>query len=300
VPLAFTAVVIIGGTNFLAVRYSNADLPPFWGATLRFGVVGVLFFALVAIRRTPLPRGAALVGACVYGLPNFGFSYAFAYWGLLSAPSALASVVVSLLPLVTMFLATTVGLERLHPRGLAGALLAAVGIGVIFREQLAAAVPLASILAFFGMTASIAVAAVAAKRFPRTEPFATNAVGLVPGVAFLAVVSLAARETWSLPSQVPTQVALVYLITIGGVGLFACVLFVLTHWSASATSYATVLFPLVTTVEGALIAGEPITGAFVVGALLVMTGVYVGAIRRKAPQIASGSVTSITRPAPGA
>jgi drug/metabolite transporter (DMT)-like permease len=279
VPAVFAAVVLIGGTNFLAVRYSNQELAPFWGATLRFAVVGALFFALMAVRRTAIPRGAALVGAIVYGLPNFGLFYAFGYWGLLSAPSALASVIVALVPLFTMFLASAVGLERLHARGIAGAVVATVGVGVVFREQLAAATPLTSILAFFGMAACSAVATVAAKRFPRTDPIATNAVGIVPGVAFLAVLSLVAGESWALPAQAPAQLALLYLITVGGVGLFAGVLYVLTHWSASASSYVTVLFPLVTTVEGALVAREPISAAFVAGALLVMSGVYFGSIR---------------------
>jgi hypothetical protein len=34
---AFTALVVVGGGNFLAVRLSNLELPPFWGAGLRFG-----------------------------------------------------------------------------------------------------------------------------------------------------------------------------------------------------------------------------------------------------------------------
>jgi hypothetical protein len=34
--VAFFAVVILGGSNAVAVRFSNFELPPFWGATLRF------------------------------------------------------------------------------------------------------------------------------------------------------------------------------------------------------------------------------------------------------------------------
>ncbi|HEY6102605.1 MAG TPA: hypothetical protein VI007_05190 [bacterium] len=36
IPAAFLAVVIIGGSNFVAVRFSNRELPPFWGASIRF------------------------------------------------------------------------------------------------------------------------------------------------------------------------------------------------------------------------------------------------------------------------
>ncbi len=34
---AFAVAVTLGGGNLLAVRVSNRELPPFWGAGLRFG-----------------------------------------------------------------------------------------------------------------------------------------------------------------------------------------------------------------------------------------------------------------------
>ena len=36
--VAFAALVIIGGGNAVAVRFSNGELPPFWGAAARFGL----------------------------------------------------------------------------------------------------------------------------------------------------------------------------------------------------------------------------------------------------------------------
>jgi hypothetical protein len=43
---AFVVLVVLGGGNFLAVRMSNLELPPFWGAGLRFGVAAALFGAI--------------------------------------------------------------------------------------------------------------------------------------------------------------------------------------------------------------------------------------------------------------
>src|SRR5438552_4042379 len=84
----FAAVVLIGGTNFVAVRFSNRELPPFWGAGLRFAIAGVLLVGFAAWRRIRLPLGSALPGVALLGVVNFGVAYALAYWGLLQAPSA--------------------------------------------------------------------------------------------------------------------------------------------------------------------------------------------------------------------
>src|SRR5438270_372850 len=166
----FVAVVLIGGTNFVAVRFSNRELPPFWGAGLRFALAA-LFLQAVAV----------------------------------------------------------------------------------------------------------AGSTVLLKRLPRADPIGTNAVAMLCGAAFLLVVALLARETPVLPSRPEVWVAFLYLVTLGGIGLFIGVVFIVLRWTASASAYVTVLFPVVTVAVGAILAGELVSFQFVGGALLVMIGTYVGA-----------------------
>jgi drug/metabolite transporter (DMT)-like permease len=71
----FIAVVLIGGTNFVAVRFSNRELAPFWGAGLRFAIGGALLVGFAPWRRTRLPLGSACPGAAVLGVVNFGVAY---------------------------------------------------------------------------------------------------------------------------------------------------------------------------------------------------------------------------------
>jgi drug/metabolite transporter (DMT)-like permease len=68
---AFVIAVIVLGVNFVAVRFSNQELPPFWGAALRFMIASFLLFGIVRLRNIPLPHGAALTGAVLFGLFSF-------------------------------------------------------------------------------------------------------------------------------------------------------------------------------------------------------------------------------------
>jgi hypothetical protein len=61
---AFAVVVTLGAGNFLAVRMSNLELPPFWGAGLRFGLAALSFVAIVLVLRLPWPRGRELALKC--------------------------------------------------------------------------------------------------------------------------------------------------------------------------------------------------------------------------------------------
>lgn len=94
----------------------------------------------------------------------------------------------------------------------------------------------------------------------------------------MAVASLMRGERWTIPTEADTWIAFVYLTFFVTVVAFMLYMFVLGSWTASGTSYGFVLITLVTIVVAATIAGESITPGFLVGAALVLTGVYVGAL----------------------
>ncbi|MBI4213745.1 MAG: EamA family transporter, partial [Chloroflexi bacterium] len=216
----FLVVVLIGGSNFVAVRFSNQELAPFWGAGIRFAAAALLLFALTAVKGLALPRGTALLATLLYGTLNFGASYAFIYWGLVEAPAALAAVLVALTPLLTLLLARAYGLEALSWRRAIAALIAAAGVAVVFADQIITAVSLVSVLVLLAGTLCIAESTVLAKRLPRLHPLAINAVAMVPGALLLIMLSAAAGEVRSLPIREATWIALAYLVTAGSVGLF--------------------------------------------------------------------------------
>jgi drug/metabolite transporter (DMT)-like permease len=212
---AFLAIVLLGGGNGIAVHFSDRELAPFWGATLRFGIAALVLFALVAIRRVPLPRGQALTGAILYGVFGFGAAFALIYWGLVRAPAGLSQVILALVPLLTFLFAVSQGLERFHPQSLAGALLALGGIFVVFSDRLSAAVPLAPMLAIVLAAACIAESNVIVKKFPRSHPLATNAIAMSAGAVMLLAISLVAGESRALPVEAQTWAAVAYVSLVG-------------------------------------------------------------------------------------
>jgi drug/metabolite transporter (DMT)-like permease len=280
---AFAVLVIIGGLNFVATRFSNRELPPFWGAGLRIGVAALLLLGLALIQRLPFPRGRALLGAVVYGALGFGASYALGYWALLKIQAGQASIILASAPLFTFLLALLHRQERFRWRSLAGSIVALVGIALTAGRGVGSAVPPASLLAAVGMALSFGEASIIVKRFPKSHPVSTNVVAMATGTVILLVVSALAGETPILPRQAATWIALAYLILLGTSTGFVLFLFVLKRWSASATTYMFVLFPLVAVAASALLEGTPVTPRLLLGGALVLGGVYVGAVAKATP-----------------
>lgn len=275
--LAFITIVVLLGANFVAVRFSNAELSPFWGAALRFTTAALILFTIVLFRRLPLPRGMGLVGASLYGILVFGGAYAFAYWALLHIPSGIASVTFATIPLITLFIAVPLKLERLTWRGLFGGMLVLIGIGIVFQEQLQADVPWAALGVLVLAALCSALSGIVIKRFPRSHPISTNAVAMAVGSALLVVISRGAGESWHLPTLPETWNALAWLI-MSAIVAFILMVWLLSKWKASAVSYSTVLMPLVTVAVASMLAGEQVTLSFAVGGVFALGGVYVGAL----------------------
>ncbi len=292
--LLFAACVLLGSANFLAARVSNLELPPLWGAGLRFGVAATVFMAIAAAARRPWPRGSALTRTVGFGLLNFGVFFALVYWALLHVTAGSATIVLASVPLLTLFLAVAQRLERFRARALFGGVAALLGIAWLGFAPGALAVPLLPLLAVVAAALAVAQSLILGKRISGAFPPVTNAIGMTCGAVLLLVASLVAGEQWTWPQVAATRWALLYMVLFGSVAQFALILLLIRRWAPSAISYGFVVMPVSTLLLEAWLLGVPITLAALIGAGLVMVGVWFGAL---APDGRAGAAVP-PRPAP--
>ncbi len=278
--IAFILTVLFAGNNAIAVRYSNVELLPFFGAAARFAVAAVILFGLALILRLPLPRGRSLLGAVLFGVLASGLNFALLYWALEQLQAGLSMVILALVPLLTFIFAIIQRQEVFRWKALLGALVALCGIGIIVWERLSADVPLLPLLAVVGAAACFAESNIVIKTFPQNHPISTNAIALSTGSVLLFALSAIWRETPTIPTLPATWVALVYLIVFGSVATFVLTVHVIKNWTASASSYQFVLFPIVTITVGAWLAKESVSSALLIGGAFVFAGVYIGGIAK--------------------
>lgn len=293
----FLAAVVLGGGNFIAVRFSNTELAPFWGAALRFGAAALLFIVLSLALRLPWPRGVLLRRTMLYGVLGFAAFYALMYWALIQVTAGVATVVLAIVPLITVLLAAAHGLERLTARSAVGAVLALAGIVWMVVGPQPVDLPIGALVAMLSAALCVGESIIVSKKLSANHPAMINAIGMTTGTVLLLVLSAVTGESWVLPRRPEALWAIAYLVTLGSVGLFVLILVVVRRWTASATSYLFVLFPVATLALGALIADEPVTLQAVVGAAVVMAGVWFGALSPGARRVASAPPVA---PAPAA
>jgi drug/metabolite transporter (DMT)-like permease len=275
---AFFANALLAGGNGVAIRFSNRELPPLWGASLRFALAALLLFGLIAALRLALPRGRALTGALLYGLFQFGGSFGLYYYALVRVHAGLGQTLLALVPLATLLLAVAQRQEKMRAAAILGTLLGLVGVGLISRDPLRESVPLPSLLAVLGSVLCFAQATVVVRRFPPVHPVVMNGVGMGVGAVLLLGGSALLGESLLLPERTATWIAVGYLVAVGSIGAFLLYVFLIQRWTASRASYVMVVIPFVTVILSAWLDDEPLTAGLLLGALFVLAGVYIGAL----------------------
>jgi drug/metabolite transporter (DMT)-like permease len=289
----FVAIALIGGGNPVGVAIVVDELDPLWAAAVRFVAAGAIFTLGMVLFRIPVPHGRALAGSLLYGMLGFFAAFTCLFWGFQETPPGTGQIIIALVPLITLVLAIAHGLERFSPRALIGALIALGGLAFLVNDRIEADVPPLSLLAVVAGGVFLAESGVILKLTPRAHPVASNAVGMLAGSAGLLMLSAVVGDSWRAPTEPDTWAAMIFLVVGGSVAVFGLYAFLLGRWSASAVSYILLLQPLPTLVYSALLRGEPLTLALIVGGAIMLLGVYIGAL---APNRRSTTPEVVTSP----
>ena len=275
----FFIFVLLSGGGPVAMRISYSEMPPFWISFLRFGLASMIFWILTAFKRIHFPKGRALIGTLLYGVLGFGISFILLSWGLVKTSASLGAIFLALIPLMTIILSSLEGVEPLTPRSIFGSILSVIGTFIAVGAASASyEVSIIHIGAMIIGAAFLAQGSVVVKRYPASHPIITNALAMLVAAFIIAMASWVVGETWVIPSQLRTWAALGYLVLFVSLAGNLLFLQVLNKWTASRTSYGFVIIPFVTVIFSAILTGEQITVNFLMGVVLVVAGVVIGAL----------------------
>lgn len=281
---AFLACALIWSSTFLVIRVGNDSLPPMWAASLRLGLAAAILFVLARATPDGLPRGAARRTAIAYGIAQFGVNFPLLYWGETAVPSGIAAVVFASVPLWSAGFAHLLGLERLRPLKIAGALVALGGVALVCAGSLGGAVPPLPLLAVLAAAVTASFGTALLKRGPRHSALGVNAVGTLAGLPVALLGSFLLREPHPIPHTLATLGPLLYLTVAGSVVAFVLVTWLIQRWPVTRVSFIGVVIPVLALFLGSVFRHERIVAGGLAGAAIVVAGVLLGAASdRRAP-----------------
>jgi drug/metabolite transporter (DMT)-like permease len=279
---ALLVVYVVWGSTYLAIRVVVEQAPPMLGMGTRYLAAAVLLGALLSlkggVRRLRVTRrelaGCAFLGLMLPVLGNGMVSVGEDH----GAPSGVTALLIAVAPLMITLFRFASG-DRPRAWTWIGVLLGFAGLGYLVLADRSGTGPVpvgAALIVLFASTCW-AFGSWSQPRLPLPkDAFAMTVHEMWTGGTMLVVLGLLRGERLSLSSyDGRTWVAWAYLVVFGSMVAFTAYVWLLSHAPISLVATYAYVNPVVAVLLGALILDEPVTGAVLVGGLVIVLAVAI-------------------------
>ena len=278
IPVAFGVLAILWGSSFVAIEIGLPHVSPLLFAALRYDIAGVVLLAFaVATTDEWMPRDADSVLAVLGGgALLIGAHHAFLYLGQQYVSGAVAAVVVSLVPVLTVLFASSVFPdERLTAIQYSGVALGFVGVVIVISPTPGhvADVSLFGVGLLLVAAASMALGTVGMRPLDPAIPIRSmQAWAMLVGAVLLHGASLLSGESTTITWTPSLVGALLYLALGSSVVAYLLYFYLLTQVGPSELNLVIYAQPVPTTAISWVVLGSLIDPTTIGGLVTIFGG----------------------------
>jgi len=274
-------VAVVWGGTFIAGRIAAPEMPPPTAALIRYVTASLALLAMTFAMEDGLPaldRRQWLMVTLLGFAGVAGYNYLFMV-GLQTVPASRGSLIMALNPAATMIGAALFLREPITIAKIVGTLLALTGVAV----ELGGGNPLALVsgeigegeLALFGCVVGWAAYTLIAKNVTGLSALAVTTYAALIGMLMLAALVVTRGDPLVPHASLRVWLALVYMGVLGTALAFVWFLEGVKTLGPARAAIFVNLVPVAAITLGLLLLGERLTVAMLVGAALVVAGVWI-------------------------
>ncbi len=295
---ALSAVYVIWGTTYLAIRVANETLPPLLAAGARFLVAGAVLY-MVTVRRGDAegdrPGSEQWRSAAIVGLALVAGGNGLVVLSERTIPSGITALIIGLVPLWMALVDRILLRHRVGWLTVLGLVLGFAGAAsLIGGTAFEGGAPVSGMLVAVGASISWTSGSLYSRTAPLPRrPLVGAGMEMMIGGAALLLLGLLRGEASSIrvdAFSARSLVALTYLVTVGSWVGFTSYVWLLRNARTSLVSTYAYVNPVVAVFLGWLVLDETITiRTFLAGAIVVIAIAIIistgGAARREEPVV---------------
>ncbi|MFQ5529306.1 MAG: EamA family transporter [Gemmatimonadota bacterium] len=288
---AFTAIYVIWGSTYLAIKLAIATLPPFLMLSFRFTPAGLLLYAFLRLRGLPAPTRHEWIAAAGVGTLMLAGGTGAVAWAERSIHSGLAALLVAAVPM-WMVLFDWLGPARRRPtrRVLVGLAIGFLGVTLIVGPawEGAGLAGLGAVLVVMFGTICWALGSVYSRylTLPGSSFMASAAEMITAGIALFVLALLFGDLSAFDPAAVSRESALsvAYLIVFGSLVAYAAYVWLLHNTTPARVSSYAFVNPLVAMMLGVWLGDESFGPLALAAAALVVASVALITLEVRPPE----------------
>ncbi|MEZ0167641.1 DMT family transporter [Microvirga sp. TS319] len=275
----YAATVFLWGVSWIGIHAQLGVVAPEMSVLWRFLLATILMWAWVLATGHRVRFGLAdhlrfaAVGCCL-----FSFNFISFYYGGLSVPSGLLSVVFSLASVFNLVLSFVIFRQKVEPRVALGGVIGVMGIGLLFWPEIAGAGFNADALRGLGLCvmgtlffcSGNMISTVVQRR--GVPLLSATAWGMTYGCGVLLALNVLRGNAFIIEPTATYIGSLLYLSIGASVLAFMAYLTLLRRLGAARAGYSTVLFPIIALAVSTLLEGYQWTALAGIGVVFALIG----------------------------
>ncbi len=278
--LAWVAICLIWGTTYLAIRIGVQDFPPVLFAGLRWLIAGPILIIILKLRGYKLPTLKDIKHLAVVGILLLGFGNGLVVFAEQWVPSGLTALLISTDPL------WIVGIESLLPSGpklnlkiVVGVLLGLAGVILIFGSNLSAILNTQYLIGILGLMFCIfcwSTGTLYSKyKKVSVHPLMGAAVQMAVAGIGLSLLGVIIGESSYLHLTQNGVFSFLYLLVFGSFIAYGSYIYAVANLPVSFVSTYAYINPVIALFLGWLILDEKLNYTMIIGAIIILIGVYI-------------------------
>jgi drug/metabolite transporter (DMT)-like permease len=277
-----TAVALVWGGSFIAARVVAQEMPTFTAALWRYVIATAALVALSFLIERGLPRlsRAQALGVCLLGVTGVVLYNVLFIYGMQSVPASRGSLIIATVPAATLLGGALFLHEPLTLRKGAGIAIALLGVAI----ELGRGNPLVMFeghagigeaALFGGVLAWAAYTLLGRSLLTELSPLAATTYAALVGTVLLALLCLATGDSIVPAANQRGWIALLFLGLLGTALAYIWFYDGVRAIGPARTSVFVNLVPIAAITFAVLLLNEPLLPSMIVGAALVVSGVFI-------------------------
>jgi drug/metabolite transporter (DMT)-like permease len=278
--LLLAVLSVLWGGAFVLNEIVIVELPPITGVLGRVALAAVALSLTVRLGGYRMPRDPRRwIDFALIGAMNTSIPFSLILWGQIQIDAGLASILIAMTPLFTVFLAHLLTRdERLTGKRAWGVVIGLAGVSVTIGPDALEGLGLQVVaqLACLGAALCYACAGIFGRRFGGIPPLVAATGQITTTAAILVPVALIVDRPWSLPMPaLETWGALVGLGLLSTAAAYVIYYRLLTAAGATNMTLVGYLIPVSAVLLGIAVLGESLEPRHVAGMALIGLGLAV-------------------------
>jgi drug/metabolite transporter (DMT)-like permease len=285
---AFSAIYIIWGSTYLAMRYMVETIPPLLSVGIRFTIAGLILSVWFYLRTKKKPGPEDLKGAAVLGVLMIFIGYSTLAWAQQFIPSGLAASVVASISIWMVLLDWKIfGNKKPDKVTVTGLLMGIIGVAlltilkedVLINKNISGGSVLVGVGIITLATFVWAYGSLYSRKIKNTIPlsFLVGLQMIFGGILLIVVGSILGEWSSFNMSRISflSIGSLLYLILAGTVIAHSAFYWLLRVKSPALVGTYAFFNPTIALLLGVLLAGEMLTPVMILGAGLILSSIFI-------------------------